>query len=119
MNITGFLLNKPGIWSKGNNNYFNLSYRTENLPLNLYEDGQKTSLYHAGYNQFDLNFTRVFGINWSLSEESVTRKNKFSPEIADNFKVDGNSKNFYTYLRIGIDNNRPAVFPDKGLRIFG
>jgi len=96
------------------NNYFNISYRTENLPLNLYEDGKKASLYHAGYHRFDLNFTRVFGINWSLAEGINYQKNTFSPEIADNFKADGNSKNLYAYLRSESITTDRANFPTRG-----
>jgi NTE family protein len=96
------------------NSYINLSYRTENLPLNLYDGGKKASLYHTVYKRFDLNFTRVFGINWSLSEGINYQRNTFSPEIADNLKVDGNSKNLYTYLRSeSITTDRPN-FPTRG-----
>jgi NTE family protein len=96
------------------NNYINLSYRSENLPLNLYEDGKKASLYHVAYHRFDLNFTRVFGINWSLTGGINYQKNSFSPEIADNFRVDGNNRNFYTYVRSeSITTDRPN-FPTRG-----
>ena len=49
------------------NKYISLSYRIENLPLKLYEGEKNTSLYHTTSKMFDLNFTRIFGINWSLS----------------------------------------------------
>jgi NTE family protein len=96
------------------NNYINVSYRIENLPLNLYEDGKKASLYHATYNKFDLNFTRVFGINWSITEGINYMRYTFKPEIADNFKVDGTCNNLNIYLRSeSITTDRP-YFPTRG-----
>lgn len=96
------------------NNYFNFSFRTENLPLNVYNGKQKTSLYHVNYSQFDLNYTRVFGSDWSLAAGIRYRKNFFSPEVADNLKVDGNMKNVYTYLRLEAKTTNRRLFPTSG-----
>ena len=69
-----YLVEHRQIFGAKANNYINLSYQSENLPLNLYEGGKRTSLYHATYKKFDLNYTRVFGINWSLTAGLITRE---------------------------------------------
>lgn len=96
------------------NNFINLSYRSENLPLNLYEGEKNTAKYHVAYNQFDLNYTRIFGINWSLAVGINRQRNTFSPDIADNFVVNGNSKNYYTYLRSESKTTDRVNFPTRG-----
>jgi NTE family protein len=96
------------------NNYLNLSYKMDNLPLNLYDGGKKASLYHVANTRFDVNFTRVFGINWSLSEGISYTRYAFKPEIADNFRVDGTYNNLNIYLRSeSITTDRP-YFPTRG-----
>jgi NTE family protein len=109
-----FLVEHRQVFGARANNYINLSYQAENLPLYLYEGGKKTSLYHAAYKKFNLNYTRVFGINWSLTAGVNHQKYVFSPDIADNFRVDGHSKNIYTYLKSeSITTDRP-YFPTSG-----
>ncbi len=109
-----FLAEHRQVFGAKANNSINFSYRTENLPLNIYEGGKKTSLYHDSYHRFDLNYTRIFGINWSLSGGISHQQDKFSPDIADNFRVDGNTKNFYAYLRSeSVTTDRPN-FPTSG-----
>lgn len=96
------------------NNYFNLSFRAENLPLNLYSIAQKTSLYHTKFYQLDVNYTRVFGINWSMSAGFRTNKNWFSPDVADNKMVNGNSKNQFAYIRSESKTIDRPYFPTSG-----
>jgi NTE family protein len=96
------------------NNYVNLSWRSENLPLNLYDESEKISLYHVDYWQFDLSYTRVFGTNWSLSSGFKYHKNTFSPEVADGFKIKGNNKNFYGFLKSASKTTDRHNFPTKG-----
>jgi len=42
------------------NNYINISGLTEHLPLNIYNNAEKVSLYNVYNTQFDLNLTKVF-----------------------------------------------------------
>jgi NTE family protein len=100
------------------NNFINLSYKSENLPLNLYEGAKNTSLYNASYNRLDLNITRVFGVNWSLSAGISHQRNTFSPDIADNFMADGNTSNFYTYVRSESKTTDRVNFPANGYEFF-
>jgi len=96
------------------NNYINLSYKTENLPFNIYEGSKNTSLYHLVQNKFDLNYTRVFGINWSLSSGINHQRYKFSPDIADNLLAKGNNSNLYAYLRTESKTIDRPNFPTHG-----
>jgi NTE family protein len=109
-----FLAEHRQIFGAKANNFISLSYRTENLPLNIYEGGKKTSLYHSDFNRIDLNYTRIFGINWSLTAGINHQRDSFSPDIADNLTTDGNSRNFCTYLRAeSVTTDRPN-FPTSG-----
>jgi len=96
------------------NNYVNLCYRTENLPLNLYNGADQISLYNVDYNLFDLNYTRVFGTNWSLSAGIRRQRNNFSPEVADGYKFEGNNKNYYGYLRSESKTTDRNIYPTSG-----
>jgi len=96
------------------NNYLNLSFRTENLPLNTYNGSQKTSLYHVNYSQFNLNYTRVLGTDWSLTAGINRQRNAFSPEVTDFLKVDGNMNNYYTYIRSEAITTDRKLFPTSG-----
>jgi NTE family protein len=52
------------------NNYINLSWKSENLPLNLYDGADQVSLYKVKYWQFDLSYTRV-ELNRPLAEAVI------------------------------------------------
>jgi len=99
------------------NNYINFGYRMENLPLNIYEGEKNTSRYDVKYNRFDLNYTRVLGINWSLGAGINYQKNKFSPDIADNLMVKGNNRNYYTYVRTESKTTDRPYFPTRGYEL--
>jgi NTE family protein len=96
------------------NKYISLGYQVENLPVNLYEGAKNISRYHSTNKILDLNFTRVFGIDWSLTAGMNHNQNSFSPEIADNHTADGYSNNWYTYIRSqSVTTDRP-YFPTRG-----
>jgi len=96
------------------NNYFNLSFRTENLPLNIYSEAEKTSQYNMHYSHLDMNYARVYGTDWSLGAGIRYQKNSFSPEVADDAKVKGNMNSFYTYLRSEARTTNRRLFPTSG-----
>ena len=96
------------------NNYLNLSYRIENLPLNIYQGSQQNSLYNVNYNQFDLNYTRVFGTNWSLAAGIKHQRNKFKPDVTGSLNVDGNMNNYYTYLKSEAKTTDRRLYPTSG-----
>lgn len=96
------------------NNYFNLSFRSENLPLNIYNEAEKTSQYNLNYAHFDFNYARVFGTDWSLGAGMRYNKNSFSPEVAENAKIKGNMNSFYTYLRSEARTTNRRLYPTSG-----
>jgi len=96
------------------NNYINLSYGRDNLPLNTYEGAQKTSLYNVVHNKTDLNFSRVYGTNWSTTAGISYGKNSLSPEVADYKKIEGKISNFYTYVRSDATTIDRLYFPTSG-----
>ncbi len=96
------------------NNYLNFSFKTENLPLNLYDGAQKTSLYNVNYSQFDLNYTRVIGTDLSLAAGIRYRRNFFAPEVADNLQVEGNMSTAYAYLRSEAKTINSRLYPTSG-----
>lgn len=109
-----FLVEHKQAFGPKANNYLNLSFRTENLPLNIYDGSQKTSLYHVNYSQFDLNYARVLGTDWSLAAGIKHQRNTFSPEVNDNMKLDGNMNNYYTYIKSEAITTDRKLFPTSG-----
>jgi len=109
-----FLAEHRQVFGAKANNYLNLSYRSENLPVRLYEGEKSTALYQTAHNISDMNFTRVFGINWSLGAGINHQNYSFSPDIADTFIAEGNSSNFYTYLRSESKTTNRPNFPTRG-----
>lgn len=112
-----FLLEHRQVFGSRANNFINLSYRLENLPLDIYEGARKTSAYNSAFNRFDLNFTRLIGINWSLTAGINHQRTAFSPDIADYQMVDGNSKNLYSYLRAEFRTTDRPYFPIRGFEL--
>jgi NTE family protein len=80
------------------NNFINLSWERQNLPLNTYDGTQKLYVYGIGYNQFDLNYTRVMANDWSLAAGISHQRNSFSPDVVSSDSYRGYTKNYYTYL---------------------
>lgn len=96
------------------NNYANISFLTENLPLNTYDGAEKTSQYNTAFSQIDVNYTRVMGTDWSLAAGMSSQKTRFSPEVADNLKVKGSMNVLYTYLRSMAITTDRRNFPTRG-----
>lgn len=112
-NFMALIEHKQAFGSKANN-YFNLSFRAENLPLNIYKDAEKISQYNVYYSHFDINYTRVFSTHWSLGAGIRFQKNSFTPGVADNAKVKGNMNSYYTYLRSEARTTNRKLFPTRG-----
>ncbi|MBP6335921.1 MAG: patatin-like phospholipase family protein [Bacteroidia bacterium] len=96
------------------NNYINLSYSMDNLPLNVYEDSEKKYVYDVRYTEFNLNYTKVLGLNLSLSAGLEYQHRSFSPEVAADVRVDGTAKNFYAYLQSKYLTTNRRNFPTCG-----
>jgi NTE family protein len=96
------------------NRHLNGSFSSENLPLNLYDGKEKSSVYNMLNTLADINYSITFGTNWILALGTNFQKTTFSPEVADNLKFKGNSKNFHSYLKTkSITTDRP-FFPTSG-----
>ncbi len=96
------------------NHYINASFLREKLPYNIYEGGQQSSVYKTIHTMVDLNFANTFGTDWSLAAGISFQKNSFSPEVADNLRVDGKTSNYYSYIRSESLNTDRPFFPTRG-----
>ena len=96
------------------NHYVNVSFLREKLPYNIYEEGQQSSAYKTIHTLVDLNFAQTFGTDWSLAAGISYRKNSFTPEVADNLRVDGKTSNYYSYIRSESLNTDRPFFPTRG-----
>jgi NTE family protein len=96
------------------NNFFNLSWERQNLPLNRYDGTQKLFVYGIKYSQLDFNYTRVFNNDWNLTAGISYHKNKFSPDVVSDDSYDGYVSNYFGYLLSeSITTDRPN-FPTRG-----
>lgn len=109
-----FLIEHKQAFGPKANNYVNISYHAENLPLNMYENAQQTSLYQVNYKQTDLNFTRVLGTNWSITAGIRNQRHTFSPEVTNAFKLEGKMNNFLTYIRAEAITTDRKLYPTRG-----
>lgn len=100
------------------NNFFNISWERQNLPLNYYEGDQKTFVYKLAYSQTDLSYTRVLGNDWNISSGLNFQRNKFSPDVVGGDYYRGNIANFFTYLATESITTDRVNFPTKGHLFF-
>ena len=108
------LLEHNQAFGRRGSSYVNASFLSESLPFNIYEDKLKSSVYKTIHTLVDLNFTQTFGNDWNLSAGMSYQKNSFTPEVADNLKVKGKIKNFYSYIRSGSMTIDRLYFPTRG-----
>jgi NTE family protein len=99
--------------TKGNY-YINTSFFRENLPFNIYENKQKSSVYSVNHTLADLNFARTIGNDWSISAGINFQKNSFSPDVAENLKYKGKANNYISYLRSESITTDRTNFPTTG-----
>jgi len=109
-----FLIEHKQAFGPKANNYINIGFQIENLPLNIYNGEQKTSQYNVNYSKLDLNYTRVLGTDWSLAAGIRHQKNSFSPEVSDNLKVDGNMNNYLVYVKSEAITTDRKLYPTSG-----
>lgn len=108
------LLEHKQIFGPRANNFFNLSWERQNLPLNTYDGTQRLYVYRVGYSQMDFNYTRVMANNWNLSAGISYQKNGFSPEIVSTDSYDGNVSNYFAYLSSESITTDRVNFPTSG-----
>ncbi|PWA06351.1 patatin-like phospholipase family protein [Flavobacterium laiguense] len=108
------LLEHKQIFGPKANNFFNLSWERQNLPMNLYDGTQKLFVYDVAYSQSDINYTRVMANDWSIAAGISYQKNKFSPDVVEDEFYTGNISNYFAYLASeSITTDRPN-FPTRG-----
>ena len=100
------------------NNYLNLSWSVDNLPLNVYEGKENKFKYNVNYTQFDFNYTKVFGTNSSLSGGITYQYNSYKPSIATGAQIKGNNSFNYAYLRFETKTTDRVNFPTEGTDLF-
>ncbi len=94
--------------------YFNFEFLSENLPWNVYEGADKAYLYNLRFTRYDVNYSHVFGTEWSLSAGINYQKNHFYPDVAANVRIDGTTNYFYSYLRTENNTTNRLYFPTSG-----
>ena len=108
------LLEHKQIFGPRANNFFNLSWERQNLPMNRYDGTQKLFVYGVRYSQTDFNYTRVMANDWSLAAGISYQRNYFSPDVIGGEFYNGNVSNYFAYLASeSITTDRPN-FPTRG-----
>ena len=110
-----FLFNQKQGFGRKANDFFNLSFLTENLPLNIYNDkGEKEYLYRTNYLNADFNYTHVFIPSWSASVGASYNDLHYSPKVAANLRLKGYSIYYHAYLKTELNTCNAKRFPTKG-----
>ena len=112
------LLEHKQIFGPRANNFFNLSWERQNLPLNRYDGTQKLFVYDVGYSQTDLNYTRVMANDWSISSGISYQRNKFSPDVVSDDYFRGHVSNYFAYLSSESITTDRVNFPTRGHLFF-
>lgn len=108
------LLEHRQIFGAKADNFINLSWERQNLPLNRYDGSRKLFVYDVKYSQFDLNYTRVLNNNWSFSAGLSYQKNEFSPDIVSEAAFEGYVSNYHGYLLSEAITTDRSHFPTRG-----
>jgi NTE family protein len=108
------LLEHKQIFGPKANNFLNLSWERQNLPLNRYDGTQNLFVYGIGYSQADFNYTRVMANDWSLTAGVSHQRNKFSPDVVSNDFYRGYSSNYFAYIASESITTDRVNFPTSG-----
>lgn len=108
------LLEHKQIFGPKANNFLNLSWERQNLPMNRYDGTQKLFVYGVAYSQSDLNYTRVMANDWSLAAGISFQRNKFSPDVVGTDSYRGTVSNYYAYLLSESITTNRVNFPTSG-----
>jgi NTE family protein len=100
------------------NNFFNLSWERQNLPLNSYSGAQKLYVYDVAYSQTDMNYTRVMANDWSLAAGISYQRNRFSPDVVSTDFYRGYVSNYFGYLASESITTDRVNFPTRGHLFF-
>ncbi|WP_018344765.1 patatin-like phospholipase family protein [Cytophaga aurantiaca] len=110
----GFVQHRQA-FGKKTNSYFNISYEYDHLPLNLYDESNKRVVYNINKSLFDLNFTKVFTINWSVTAGTNFQNVRYSPEVTpEQISYRGNFTEIFSYIRTESKTINSPNFPTSG-----
>jgi len=112
------LLEHKQIFGPKANNFFNLSWERQNLPMNRYDGTQKLFVYGVRYSQTDFNYTRVMANDWSLAAGISYQNNHFSPEVVGTDFYRGNVSNYFAYVSSESITTDRVNFPTSGHLFF-
>lgn len=112
------LLEHKQIFGPRANNFFNLSWERQNLPLNTYDGTQKLFVYGVRYSQTDFNYTRVMAKDWSLAAGISYQRNSFSPDVVSTDFYRGNVSNYFAYIASESITTDRVNFPTSGHLFF-
>jgi NTE family protein len=108
------LFNHKQAFGKKANDFLNLSFLTENLPLNFYDNGDKSYLYKTNNINADFNYTHVIGHNWSVALGANYNDIHFWPKVSADLRLKGYSNYYYSYLKTELNTCDSKNFPSKG-----
>ena len=100
------------------NNFINLSWERQNLPLNRYDGTQKLYVYDVGYSQTDLNYTRVMANDWCITAGLSHQNDVFNPEVVSTDFYEGYVRNFFAYLSSESITTDRVNFPTRGHQFY-
>jgi NTE family protein len=100
------------------NNFFNISWERQHLPLNSYDGSQKLYVYNVAYSQTDLNYTRVMAHDWSIAAGISYQRNRFSPDVVSTDYYRGYVSNYFAYLASESITTDRVNFPTHGHLFF-
>jgi NTE family protein len=110
----GIQLEHNQAFGQKGNQYINGIFISENLPLNMYDGSEKTSVYNMLNTTADMNYAITLENDWRIAVGTMFQKVSFNPSIADNLKIKGNSKNYHTYLKTESTTIDRPFYPTKG-----
>jgi NTE family protein len=105
-------------FGKKGNSYINGSFERENLPVNIYSNAEKISVYHTSTTTYDLNFSQIIGSTWQLLAGTNFLATNFHPDVADDLKIKGNTRNYFAYLQSTSQTTDRTFFPTRGHQLF-
>nr|WP_315150280.1 patatin-like phospholipase family protein [uncultured Flavobacterium sp.] len=112
------LLEHKQIFGTKANNFFNLSWERQNLPLNTYDGTQKLFVYSVAYSLFDLSYTRVMSNDWNLSAGINHNRSNLSPDVILGDYYKGYISNYFAYLNTESITTDRVNFPTRGHLFF-
>jgi len=101
-------------FGEGASSYLNISYGYDHLPLSLYDESDKRSVYNINRSVLDLNLTKVLNKDWSITSGTTLQNIRYSPEVTPELSYKGNFTEIYSYVRTESKTINSPNFPTLG-----